>query len=97
MYNMMVLTLNSYLHWFNQEKPIILFLTSYDYYPAMNFNVTDTQTTMLGYTKTVGHAVVACAYVEYTYYLSGSAFQTDKWLYVVFGGNKQHGSGFLSR
>lgn len=79
-------------NWFNQEKPIVLFLTSYDYYPAVNFVVNDTQTTMLGLRKNVGHVVVAYAYFEYTYYNDNEAFQTDKWLYVVFGNSS---IGFL--
>ena len=73
------------INWFNQEKPIILFLTSYDFYPITGFNQGENETTMIGYTETAGHAVVACAYFEYTYYTNNEVTRLDRWLYVVFG------------
>ena len=79
------ITSTNVINWFNQEKPIMLFLTSYDYYPNDCFYVYENETNMMGYIKSVGHAVVAFAYFEYTYYNNNVAFQTDKWLYVVFG------------
>jgi len=79
------ITPNNAINWFNQEKPVILFLTSYDYYPASCFYVYDTEANLMGLRKTVGHAVVAYAYFEYTFYNDNVAFQTDKWLYVAFG------------
>lgn len=81
------------INWFNQEKPIILFLTSYDFYPAVQFNVYNTNASIIGQRKTAGHAVVACAYYEYTFYTNNQISRLDKWLYVAFGNDNY---GFLS-
>ena len=79
------LTSSNVINYFNQEKPIILFLTSYEYFPSSCHNFGSNQMSMLGYRKTVGHAVVAFAYVEYDFYTNNEIFRTDKYLYVVFG------------
>ena len=87
------ITSTNVINWFTQEKPIILFLTSYDFYPVMNFNITNTGASILGLRETVGHAVVACAYYEYTFYTNNQISRLDKWLYVAFGDGNY---GFLS-
>jgi len=73
------------INWFTQEKPVILFLTSYDFYPAVQFNISNTSASIIGQRETVGHAVVACAYFEYTFYVNNEVSRLDKWLYVAFG------------
>lgn len=81
------------INWFTQEKPVILFLTSYDFYPTFNFVINDTSASMLGQRETAGHAVVACAYFEYTFYTNNAVSRLDKWLYVAFGNGNY---GYLS-
>ena len=79
------LTTTNVTNWFNQEKPIILFLTSYDFYPSILVDHYDNYATLIGQRETVGHAVVACAYFEFTYYTNNEISRFDKWLYVAFG------------
>ena len=81
------------INWFNQEKPVILFLTSYDFYPSASFRVYDKSASILGQRETVGHAVVACAYFEYTFYTNNAVSRLDRWLYVAFGNGEY---GYLS-
>lgn len=81
------------INWFTQEKPVILFLTSYDFYPAVSFDIYDTNASILGQRETAGHAVVACAYFEYTFYTNNEISRFDKWLYVAFGNGEY---GYLS-
>ena len=80
------------INWFTQEKPVILFLTSYDFYPAMAFRVNATSASIVGQRETAGHAVVACGYYEYTFYTNNEISRLDKWLYVAFGNGNY---GFL--
>lgn len=70
---------------FNQEQIILLFLTSYDYYPDDGTDMGETEMSMLGYRKTAGHVVVAFAYVEFMFYNDNTLFRSDKYLYVAFG------------
>lgn len=81
------------INWFTQEKPVILFLTSYDFYPSASFYIYDNNAVILGQRETAGHAVVACAYFEYTFYTDNEISRLDKWLYVSFGNGNY---GYLS-
>lgn len=87
------ITATNTINWFTQEKPIILFLTSYDFYPTVNFRVNNTSASLLGLRESVGHAVVACAYFEYTFYTNNAISRLDRWLYVAFGNGEY---GYLS-
>jgi len=80
------------INWFTQEKPIILFLTSYDFYPIFTFNINNNSASIIGQRETAGHAVVACAYYEYTFYTNNEISRLDKWLMVAFGNGEY---GFL--
>lgn len=87
------ITSTNAINWFTQEKPVILFLTSYDFYPAVNFRINDTSASILGQREAAGHAVVACAYFEYAFYTNNEISRLDKWLYVSFGNGNY---GYLS-
>lgn len=87
------ITPTNVVNYFNQEKPIILFLTSYEYFPDDSIFMTENSMDMLGYRKTVGHAVVAFGYVEYLFYTDNALTRTDKYLYVIFGDSTM---GYLS-
>lgn len=78
---------------FNQEKIILLFLNSYDYYPDIGTTMGDTQMTMLGYQNNAGHVVVAFAYIAFNYYDNNTLFRTDEYLYVAFGDDTR---GYIS-
>lgn len=87
------LTTNNVINWFNQEKPIILFLTSYDFYPSPLVTHSTNQARLVGQREVVGHAVVACAYFEFTYYVNNTISRLDKYFYVAFGNGNY---GFLT-
>ena len=87
------LTSANAINWFTQEKPVILFLTSYDFYPAVQFRINETSYSILGQRETAGHAVVACAYFEFTFYTNNQVSRLEKWLYVAFGNSNY---GYLS-
>ena len=88
-----LITPTNAINWFTQEKPIILFLTSFDFYPSGCFYINSTNAHIVGQRETAGHAVVACAYFEYTFYTNNEISRLDKWLYVAFGNGEY---GYLS-
>lgn len=83
-------TVTTYLE---QEKPLILFLNSYDYYVGFGVTISDTSMTMEGIYKEVGHVVVAYGYRVYNFYEDGNLFRTDRYLIVSFGDGT---TGYLS-
>lgn len=83
-------TVTTYLE---QEKPLILFLNSYDYYDSIGVSISDTSMNMVGYQKNVGHVVVAYGYRVYNFYEDGNLFRTDRYLIVSFGDGT---TGYLS-
>ena len=83
-------TVTTYLE---QEKPLILFLNSYDYYVGFGVTISDTSMTMDGVYKEVGHVVVAYGYRVYNFYEDGNLFRTDRYLIVSFGDGT---TGYLS-
>lgn len=84
---------NTVTNYLEQEKPIILFLNSYDYYDSVGVSISDTTMRMVGYQKDVGHVVVAYGYRVYNFYQNGNLFRTDKYLIVSFGDGS---TGYLS-
>ncbi len=75
-------TVTTYLE---QEKPLILFLNSYDYYDALGVSIGDTTMRMVGLYKEAGHVVIAYGYRIFNFYQDGDLFRTDKYLIVSFG------------
>ncbi len=67
------------------QKPIILFLSKYDYFPLIGVTINDNEFSMVGYKKTVGHVAMAYGYHEFRFYRNNSLFRTDKYLLVSFG------------
>lgn len=84
---------NTVINYLEEEKPIILFLNSYDYYASSGITLTDSSMTIMGYQKEVGHVVVAYGYRVYNFYQDGNLFRTDKYLVVSFGDGT---TGYLS-
>lgn len=84
---------NMVTNYLEQEKPIILFLNSYDYYATSGININDSCMTLIGYQKEVGHVVIAYGYRVYNFYQNGNLFRTDRYLVVSFGDGT---TGYLS-
>ncbi|MBO7526727.1 MAG: hypothetical protein J6T74_02370 [Clostridia bacterium] len=66
-----------------QERPIVLFLSSYDYYEIITEG--SDYVYFSGFQKSVGHVVVAYGYVKYRFYSNNVNFRTDEYLAVAFG------------
>ena len=87
------LTPANVITYLNQNKPIVLFITSYDYYSELGLNYDDTEMSMVCRRNTAGHTVVVCGYQQFKFYQNGVNFRTDNYAYVCFGDSS---SGFLS-
>lgn len=79
------LTIPNIIQAFEQEKPLVLFLNSYDYYPSGGFDIGDTSYNLTGLIKSAAHVVIACAYLQYEFYDETGLIKTENWLYVSFG------------
>jgi len=80
-------------HYLGMQEPIVLFLNSYDYYPAFGVSIGDTKMRMVGYKKTAYHVAVAWGYQEFQFFKGDEVFRTDKYLIVSFGDGT---SGYLN-
>lgn len=70
---------------FNQQKPVVLFMSGYDYYNIGGISIGDNSMTLHGHRSTSGHVVIAFAYRKYTYYQNNSVSRIDEYLYCAFG------------
>lgn len=84
---------NNFKSLIEQQKPIVLFLNSYDYYASLGISMHETQMRLVGTKKDVGHVVVAWGYRTYNFYTNNNLFRTDKYIIVSFGDGT---AGFLS-
>lgn len=77
----------------SQQKPIVLFLNSYVYYPDGGINITDSKMTLLRRTSSNGHVLVVYGYREFKFYTNNTLTRTEKFLIVAFGDGTK---GYLS-
>lgn len=74
--------------YFEQQKPVVLFLNSYTYYSAEGIAFSEGNVSMVERKNTNGHVAVAYGYREYTFYKGGNA-TTNKYLLISYGDGSQ--------
>lgn len=83
-------TAKSYI---SQQKPIVLFLNSYEYYVDAGISQDSTHMSLLGRRSSNGHVLVVYGYREFKFYTNNQLTRTEKFLIVAFGDGTK---GYLS-
>lgn len=73
----------------SNNLPVVLFLSSFDYFSEVGVTNKDGVYSMLGRKYNVGHVVVAFGYRQFRFYQEGKATVTKNFLIVSFGDNTQ--------